>query len=131
MKTKLICYWIFTALTAFELALGAAWDLARTPHVVSVVTELGYPLYILIIVGVWKALAVVAMLVPGFPRLKEWAYAGVFFEMTGAAASHAMRSSGLGTLIAPLVFAAFAMVSWALLPPGRKLGAIVPLQPGI
>lgn len=131
MKTKSICYWIFTALTAFELALGAAWDLARTPDVVSVVTELRYPLYILIIVGVWKALAVVAMLVPGFPRLKEWAYAGVFFEMTGAAASHAMRDNSLVTLIAPLIFAAFALVSWALRPQSRTLGEIVPLQPGI
>jgi hypothetical protein len=80
--------------------------------------------YILTILGIWKLLAVLAWLVPGFPRLKEWAYPGVSFEMTGAATSHAARGDNFGSLIVPLIFAALTMASWALRPPSRALRAI-------
>jgi uncharacterized membrane protein YphA (DoxX/SURF4 family) len=127
LKAKSILYWVFTIISALELLAGAEWDLTRRPDAVGVVTQLGYPVYMLTIVGIWKALAVLALLVPGFPRLKEWAYAGVFFEMTGAAASHAAKGD-FPSLLGPLVFAAFAMASWALRPENRTLGELFPAK---
>lgn len=121
-RGRVVGYWVVTALLCAELLTGGIWDVLRTHHVVGVVTGLGYPAYLLTLVGVWKLLAVPALLAPGFARLKEWAYAGIFFEMTGAVVSHA--ACGQETLvIAPLVITAIGMVSWGLLPPGRRWGA--------
>src|SRR5215831_4693932 len=94
MKPKVIGYWVTTAIVEFELLVGGLADLVhgRTvlvagPPAPDVLTHLGYPVYLLTIIGIWKLLGGIALVVPRFPRLKEWAYAGVFFEMTGAAAS--------------------------------------------
>jgi len=94
--------------------------LVSGPLVVDVVTHLGYPVYVLTILGCWKLLGGVALLVPRFPHLKEWAYAGIFFELTGAAASHAARGDWR-ELTAPLILAALTVASWALRPPNRTL----------
>ena len=82
---------------------------------------LGYPTYFLTILGIWKVLGAIAMLVPRFPRLKEWAYAGIFFDLTGAAASWA-AVGGPGEafhIIAPLIIAGFTVASWTLRPASR------------
>jgi hypothetical protein len=121
MKLKLICYWVITIIAAAELLVGAEWDLTNRPDVVQLVTHLGYPTYILIILGFWKLLAVIAWLVPGFLRLKEWAYAGVFFETTGAATSHIASGNKLIDASWPLILAALGMASWALRPQSRTL----------
>ncbi len=121
MKLKLICYWVFTIIAAVELLVGAEWDLTHRPDVVQLVTHLGYPTYVLTILGFWKLLAIIAWLVPGFPRLKEWAYAGVFFETTGAAASHIASGNGVVAAAGPLILTAFALASWALRPQSRRL----------
>ncbi|MGO4499078.1 DoxX family protein [Paenibacillus sp. 2RAB27] len=84
-------------------------------------TGLGYPEYILTILGFWKLMAVIAILIPRFPRLKEWAYAGFFFELSGAAASHILNGDSLALAAQPLVFLALVMASWALRPRSRKL----------
>jgi hypothetical protein len=120
MKLKLICYWVVTGVAALELVVGAEWDLARRPDVVQLVTHLGYPAYLLNILGFWKLLAAVAWLVPGFPTLKEWAYAGVFFETTGAAASHIVSGNGVVAAAGPLILTALAIASWALRPQNRR-----------
>src|SRR2546430_16157496 len=73
-----------------DLAQGRA-SVVSGPFVADVITHLGYPVYLLTILGVWKLAGGVTLLVPGFPRLKEWAYAGIFFELTGAAASFVAR----------------------------------------
>ncbi len=95
------------------------------PH--GVVPILGYPMYFFLILGVWKFLGAIAILVPGFPRLKEWAYAGIFFDLTGAAASRAL-SGGYGTygfhVIAPLIITGFMVLSWALRPANRVIGVL-------
>jgi hypothetical protein len=89
---------------------------------------LGYPAYFSVILGIWKILGAVAVLAPGFPRLKEWAYAGMFFNMTGAVASHLSVGDGASALIAPTVVIALVATSWALRPatrggfPSSKLG---------
>jgi uncharacterized membrane protein YphA (DoxX/SURF4 family) len=85
---------------------------------------LGYPPYFLVILGIWKLLGAVALLIPGFPRLKEWAYAGVLFDLTGAVAS--LFASGLidvGTMAYPIVMTGVAVASWALRPASRRLGS--------
>ena len=81
-------YWSATAVTVFVLLSGGLAYLLRADFAVAGVVALGYPAYVVTILGVWKLLAVPALLAPGFARLKEWAYAGVMFDLTGAAASH-------------------------------------------
>ncbi len=83
--------------------------------------QLGYPPYLLNILGFWKVLGAVAVLVPGLPRLKEWAYAGFFFDLTGAAASHTFAGDDAGKVLAPLFFLALVAASWALRPASRRL----------
>src|SRR5215472_1427034 len=124
MKTKAILYWVTTILIALETLAGGVTDLmhGRTslfsgPPVADVLTSLGYPVYVLTILGVWKIPGAIVLVVPGFLRLKEWAYAGIVFELSGAAASQAVRGRPTD-IIAPLVLLVLALVSWALRPPG-------------
>lgn len=119
---RVIAYWVTTALLLIELVMGGLWDILRVPQVRGVIEHLGYPLYFLVILGVWKLLGAVAIAVPRFPRLKEWAYAGAVFDLTGAVASQlAVAPAEVGTLIYPIVMTAVAFVSWALRPPSRRL----------
>jgi DoxX-like family len=121
-----IAYWLFTVVVAFELAAGALWDLLRIEFVRVVLLHLGYPLYLLIILGVWRIPGALVLLVPRFPRVKEWAYAGAFFDYTGAAASHFLVGDRAAQWAAPLIFAAFTLVSWALRPASRRLPKLTP-----
>jgi uncharacterized membrane protein YphA (DoxX/SURF4 family) len=82
-RNQVVVYWVTTALLPLELALGGVWDVLRVPQVREVTDRLGYPTYFLVILGVWKLLGAIALIVPRFPRLKEWAYAGVVFNLTG------------------------------------------------
>ena len=133
MRAKAIGYWATTIFVALELLAGGLTDLVHGREalvagqpVVAVITHLGYPVYVLTILGGWKLLAAVALLVPRFPRLKEWAYAGTFFEMTGAAISLGTSGADVGTISFPLLVAALALASWALRPPDRTLGVLFP-----
>ncbi|MEC0345833.1 DoxX family protein [Peribacillus frigoritolerans] len=82
-KTKII-YWIFTGLLVALMALGSIPDIMSVPDAVALFNHLGYPTYLLPFIGIAKLLGVVAILIPGFPRIKEWAYAGFVFDLTGA-----------------------------------------------
>ncbi|MEP7342547.1 MAG: DoxX family protein [Acidobacteriota bacterium] len=126
MKTKLIGYWATTAILAFVLLSGGAAQLAHRPENVEGMAHLGYPLYFMTILGIWKLPGGIALLAPRFPLLKEWAYAGIFFELTGAAASHAVRGDGAAHIIWPLIFAGLAVASWGLRPQSRSLGVLFP-----
>ncbi len=130
-SSKVIGYWATTIIVTLELLAGGVTDLIHGPAllfagdpVVLALEQLGYPAYLLMILGVWKLLGAIALLVPRFPRLKEWAYAGTLFVYVGAAASLAARGGGMGDLIAPLAFAVLTLASWALRPPGRILGVL-------
>jgi hypothetical protein len=130
MKTKTIVYWTMTILVAFFIGGGGVAQLAQfraNPH--GVVPVLGYPMYFFAILGFWKVLGAIAILVPRFPLLKEWAYAGIFFDLTGAAASCA-AVGGYGAygfhVLAPLVITGFTVASWALRPPSRKISVLIP-----
>src|ERR1700758_5313176 len=87
-KRNVIIYWVATGLVCFGMTVSGMLQLLKTKEMVEMMEHLGYPLYLLSILGVWKLLAVVALLSPGFKLVKEWAYAGLFFVMTGALISH-------------------------------------------
>jgi uncharacterized membrane protein YphA (DoxX/SURF4 family) len=93
----------------------------RLPPFIGIIQHLGYPPYFMTILGVWYVLAGVALLVPRFPRLKEWAYAGLFFNYTGAAASHLAAGDPATALIGPVIFTGLVAASWALRPASRRL----------
>ncbi len=123
-----IAYWITTIIIGMETLAGGVTDLLHGrsmliagPSVADIVTHLGYPLYVLTILGLWKIAGAIVIFAPGLPRLKEWAYAGVVFELTGAAASWAFHDGATVELISPLALAAIAIASWALRPEGRAL----------
>jgi len=131
MKLKVIGYWATTAVVALELLAGGVTDLIHGPAllfvgdpVVLTLAQLDYPVYLLTILGVWKLLGAIVLLIPRFPRLKEWAYAGTFFVYMGATASWAARGGGLGDLIVPIIFAGLTLASWLLRPPSRILGVL-------
>lgn len=105
-----------TAILVLEIMTGAVMDLAHLPYVVQDVRSIGYPAYILYILGVWKVLAVVALLWPRLPRLREWAYAGVLFEMFGAVESHVLAGDRIGRYAVPLSFTFLTLVSWRFEP---------------
>ena len=128
MKAKTIGYWITTVLVAMPIGSGGVGQIAQylqNPH--GVVPVRGYPLYFFAILGFWKVAGAIAILVPRFPRLKEWAYAGIFFDLTGAAVSCA-AVGGYGAygfhVIAPLLLTAFTVASWALRPQSRTIGIL-------
>jgi uncharacterized membrane protein YphA (DoxX/SURF4 family) len=132
MKAKSIAYWITTILVALPIGSGGGAQLARVPGTVNgFVHILGYPPYFVTILGFWKVLGAIAILVPRFPRLKEWAYAGIFFDLTGAAASCA-AVGGYGAyafhVLTPLILACLTVASWALRPQSRTIGVLIPAK---
>src|SRR6202453_2529504 len=130
VRTRTITYWTTTVLVAFFIGSGGASQVVQfLGNTHGVVPVLGYPMYFFAILGFWKVLGAISILVPGFPRLKEWAYAGIFFDLTGAAASCA-AVGGYGAyafhVIAPLILTGFTVASWALRPSSRTIGVLFP-----
>ena len=115
-------YWLATVPVVAELGLGGAWDIARLPFVRDLVTHLGYPTYFLVLLGTWKVLAAIALIVPRHGLVKEWAYAGAFFVYTGAIVSHLTTGYDLGEVGLLAVMTTLTVLSWALRPPGRRIG---------
>jgi hypothetical protein len=134
MKSKNVAYWATTVLVAFFIGSGGASQvLIPRGNGQGTVPLLGYPLYFFIILGFWKVLGAIAILVPRFPRLKEWAYAGIFFDLTGAAASCiAVGAYGAYAfhVLAPLFIAVLTVASWALRPESRRVGILFPVRNG-
>lgn len=124
MNARTIAYWTATILGPASFVIGACLHLTRDPQVMATLAHLGYPPYFATILGVWKLLGAIAIVVPGLPRIKEWAYAGFFFDLTGAAATRAFVGDGPADIVAPLVFLALVMASWALRPTTRTLSGI-------
>lgn len=131
MKMIPIGYWIATVLIGLETLAGGAIDLVhgRTslvsgPFVLDIITHLGYPPYLLMILGFWKLLGAMVLFAPGLPRLKEWAYAGIFFELSGAASSWALHGDKASEVATPLILTIITLVSWALRPQSRTLGVL-------
>ncbi|MGE3640694.1 MAG: DoxX family protein [Pirellulales bacterium] len=121
MKTRAIIYWLTTSLTAFVFLSGGIADIVQPTAVKEGMALLGYPTYFATILGIWKVLGGAVVLAPRLPLIKEWAYAGMLFNLTGAAASHAAVGDPLGKIITPLVILLIVATSWALRPPTRTL----------
>jgi uncharacterized membrane protein len=120
-KPKTIGYWISTGLLSLGMLAGGIGQLMQEKFNVIGVTHLGYPVYILFILGTWKLLGVVAILAPNLKLIKEWAYAGFFFLLTGAVISHIVSGDKVVEYIAPFIFACLVVTSWYMRPDNRKL----------
>jgi uncharacterized membrane protein YphA (DoxX/SURF4 family) len=120
---KNTAYWVTTIFGSASFVIGGVLHLARAEQVMSGLSHLGYPAYFASILGAWKVLGAIAIVVPRFPRLKEWAYAGFFFDLTAAAVSRAAVGDSTADIVAPLVFLALVLASWALRPASRTLAA--------
>ncbi|MFT3838164.1 MAG: DoxX family protein [Myxococcaceae bacterium] len=123
-RAKTIGYWFFTLVIAWEMAAGSMWDLLQIEFVRGVFDRLGYPHYMLFIIGAWKLPCALVLLAPRLPTLKEWAYAGAVFNYTGAAASHLFAHEGPAAWAGPAVFAVMTMASWALRPAEKRLAPL-------
>ncbi|MEO5890316.1 MAG: DoxX family protein [Ferruginibacter sp.] len=124
-KRNKIIYWISTALLSFGMLGSGLAQIFHAKEMVDLVVPLGYPLYFLSIIGTWKILGVIVILIPGFKLAKEWAYAGLFFVMTGALISHlASGDTSLQGIIGPVMQTVFIILSWYFRPADRKIIAI-------
>jgi hypothetical protein len=122
-KLRTLGYWASTVLSAVLFAVPGAALLAHAAHFVHDMTHLGYPDYVLPLLGAWKLLGAAVILAPRLARLKEWAYAGMIFDATGAAVSRAVLGDGPFAVVLPLFIAGVVLASWALRPAGRTLNA--------
>ena len=114
-------YWIFTILAALLFAGPGMALLLRVPHFTADMAGLGYPTYFLTILGIWKLLGAVAIVSPGLPRLKEWAYAGMIFDLTSAAISRTIIGGDSLKILPPIVVGVIVILSWRLRPADRNL----------
>ena len=126
MTSKAVGYWLVTPLVALAFVAPGIGNLVHAPQIAHDMAHLGYPSYFLTVLGTWKILGAIAITIPGFPRLKEWAYAGMMFDLTGAAISRAASGDGVGGIVPPLAIAALVITSWALRPQNRQLGFVGP-----
>lgn len=120
-KRKKIIYWIATGFLSFGMLAGGIQQSLQIGGYNKIVSDLGYPLYILSILGVWKILGVIAILIPKKPILKEWAYAGFFFAMSGAFISHIISGQSFVEALPSLILILITIVSWYFRPIGRKV----------
>jgi len=116
-------YAITTALVCIAFVGSGVANLAYVPHVAHDMQHLGYPPYFSTILGAWKVLGAIAIAIPASPRLKEWAYAGMIFDLTGAAIARAVVGDGAAGIVPPLLVAALVLASWRLRPASRVLPA--------
>jgi uncharacterized membrane protein YphA (DoxX/SURF4 family) len=126
-KTNKIIYWIATIWLSLGMVSTGLVQLMKSESGtggVATITRLEYPIYFLTLIGVWKILGVVALLIPKFPLLKEWAYAGFFFAMTGAAFSHLALGDPLGEIFPSLLLLILILVSWYFRPADKKIPAL-------
>ena len=120
-KRNKIIYWVATLWLALGMLSTAIVQLIKMDEEVKNFSNLGYPLYLMTILGVWKILGVIAILIPKFPLLKEWAYAGFFFAMSGALFSHIISGDDAIALFGPALLLVLTVLSWYYRPVDRKV----------
>jgi hypothetical protein len=119
-KRNKIIYWIATIWLALGMTATGIVQLLKMKEEAAKMAFLGYPLYFLTLLGIWKILGVITVLIPKFPLLKEWAYAGFFFAMSGAVFSHFASGSPAKELFGPVLLLVLTVVSWYWRPADRK-----------
>lgn len=126
-RLRLVAYWVTTAWVALSTLGGGVAHVFRVQESVDDFVRLGYPLHFVTLLGIWKILGALVLLAPKSPRLKEWAYAGITIDLTGAAFAWSVTGEGdanlgnTGHIVVPLAGLALALISWALRPDSRKL----------
>ncbi len=120
-KKNKIIYWIVTIFLSIGMLAGGIQQTLQIGGYNEIITKLHYPLYVLSILGVWKILGVIAILIPKFPLLKEWAYAGFFFAMSGAAISHFAVGQSFTEALPALILLIVTILSWYFRPSDRKI----------
>lgn len=122
-RLRTAVYWAATIIIVAESLVGGVMDILRLAPFYPALHSLGYPAYFSTMLGVAKVAAGIVILAPRLPRLKEWAYAGISFNMAAAVASHVAVRDGVGNLVAPLMFLVLILASWALRPADRRLSS--------
>lgn len=120
-KRNKIIYWVATGLLCLGMLGSGIAQIIRAKEMVGIITHLGYPLYMMTILGIWKMLAIIAILMPGFKLIKEWAYAGLFFTLTGALISHLVMGDTGKAIAGPVMQTIFVILSWYFRPADRKI----------
>ncbi|AQX13331.1 MULTISPECIES: DoxX family protein [Elizabethkingia] len=120
-KIRKIIYWIFTLWMALGMASTAIVQLLKSKDELANFTNLGYPSYLMTIIGVWKLLGVFAILISGRLLLKEWAYAGFFFVMSGAVISHLIIGDTISRTFPAVLLFVLVIISWYFRPSSRKI----------
>ncbi|MBI3232501.1 MAG: DoxX family protein [Bacteroidetes bacterium] len=120
-KRNKIIYWIATIWLSLGMVSSGLVQLLHIKEEVEMMSHLGYPLYFLTILGIWKLLGVITVLMPKFPLLKEWAYAGFFFSMTGAIFSHIASGDGAMEYFGPVLLVVLTVLSWYFRPAERRM----------
>ena len=124
-KKNKIIYWVATVFLAFGMSAQGFAQISHTNgYVEMIVAHLGYPSYFLNIIGVWKILGVIAISIPGFKLLKEWAYAGFFFVMSGAVVSHVASGDSIFSIAPALFLLIVIVISWSFRPADRKINSV-------
>jgi len=114
MKKTKILYWTFTSLFAFFMLGSAIPDIVSSQGAIDGFNKMSMPAYLTPFLGIAKVLGVIAILIPGYPRIKEWAYAGFTFHFIGACASRAYAGDSIGLIVSPLIFMALMFISYFL-----------------
>lgn len=120
-KRNKIIYWFFTLWMALGMVSTAIVQLMKNKDELANFTNLGYPSYLMTIIGVWKILGVIAILIPKFPLLKEWAYSGFFFVMSGAVISHIIVNDPVSKTFSAVLLLILVIISWYFRPADRKI----------
>jgi uncharacterized membrane protein YphA (DoxX/SURF4 family) len=121
MNSKTIIFAIVTTLVCLAFLGSGIANVVHAPHIARDMAHLGYPAYFSTVLGTWKILGALAVATPALPRVKEWAYAGMMFDLTGAAISRAVTGDGAAGVIPPLIVAGLVVASWRLRHDGRAL----------
>ncbi len=121
MKRRVIAYWICTAVIALCIGSGGLAQVLRASQTVDGMTALGYPLHFIVLLGAWKVLGALTLLAPGLRLVKEWAYAGIFIDLSGAVVASAANGGAAFHIVAPIVLIGILAASWALRPESRRL----------
>jgi hypothetical protein len=121
-KRNTIIYWVSTVWLSLGMLSSGIVQVLQVKTEVDFIAHLGYPVYFLTLLGIWKILGVVAVLMPKYPLVKEWAYAGFFFAMSGAVFSHVATGS-LNEVFPSVLLLALTVVSWYFRPADRKIAS--------
>jgi hypothetical protein len=120
-RTASIVYWVATLYVVVTSLWAGVIDVLHAPPLFELLLELGYPAHVATVLGVWKVLGAIALAAPRFPLLKEWAYAGMFFDFSGGIVAHASAGHDLVSFVAPSASIIALVVSWHLRPRSRRL----------